>query len=413
MSAHACELGRARLQNSIPPTTTAEALQLEVAQAEREGCFIDVGFWGGVVPSSMGELSTLLADERILGVKAFLSPLPAAAGYEALSPEQLNAAARILTARTAPVVVGDHSLPPLSLPLLVHCELFTNAETEALSRSVLAPSEHRSATATRRSFAAFASTRPPSFERRAIEALLKVVAQHPQLAAHIVHLSDAGSLPMITEARRTGGYADGRLSIETCPHYLRFVAESIPDGETRLKCLPPIRDGPNRERLWDGLASGAIDMIASDHSPCLPEMRALESGDFFLAWAGISGLQFSLPATWSEAHSPTRNHTISDLAMWWSERPAKLCGQLHRKGSLRVGKDADLVVWRPEELALTDTAYHRHPGSPYAGDPQLRGRIERTYLRGREVFRRDAAAGGRVHEEERGCGRTLRRRPAQ
>ncbi|KAL1530737.1 hypothetical protein AB1Y20_001636 [Prymnesium parvum] len=371
--------------NSLPPTVSVAALQLELASSAEEGLHVDVGLWGGVVPSSLarGELPPLLADRRVLGLKAFLSPLPPAAGYEALTPPQLHAAG-VAAARA-------------SVPLLVHCELMSAEEMARLQARAAA--DERGA----RRFAAFLATRPAEFERRAIEALVGVATEIESLRAHVVHLSDAGSLPMLQRAKRE---LRGRLSVETCPHYLFFAAEEIPDGETRLKCLPPIRSASNRELLWQALLNGTIDMLASDHSPCAPGLRHLSSGDFLGAWAGISGLQSSLQATWTPARA--RGVTPLELARWWSERPARLAGLHARKGSIEVGKDADLVVWEPDAAGLSDRLYTRHPGSPYAGRADLLGRVRATFVRGRQAFvDHPAELSGPSHGAA--CGQILQR----
>ena len=114
------------------------------------------------------------------------------------------------------------------------------------------------------------------------------------------------------------------MSAETCPHYLTFDAGSIPDGATRFKCCPPIRDAANRERLWQGLAGGLVDLVASDHSPCPPELKRPGSGDFGAAWGGIASLQLSLPAVWTAARS--RGHGLADVARWMADRPAARSG---------------------------------------------------------------------------------------
>jgi len=81
---------------------------------------------------------------------------------------------------------------------------------------------------------------------------------------HIVHLVTAQALDDIRQARAEGL----PITVETCPHYLHFAAEKIPDGSTLHKCAPPIRSAENREQLWKALRNGAIDLIATDHSPC-------------------------------------------------------------------------------------------------------------------------------------------------
>eukprot|EP00929_Paragymnodinium_shiwhaense_P047961 TRINITY_DN24320_c0_g1_i2.p1 TRINITY_DN24320_c0_g1~~TRINITY_DN24320_c0_g1_i2.p1 ORF type:complete len:494 (-),score=53.56 TRINITY_DN24320_c0_g1_i2:371-1852(-) len=328
--------------NSVPPTTTLEALDLEHSAANNSSLFVDVGYWGGVIPSSVGtDLEKLVRDERVLGIKAFLSPLPAAAGYQAVSPEELHS--------SAPAIAGAR------IPLLVHCELMSIEEIDEL----VAEAEAKNAP---RKFETFLHTRPRKFEQRAIDVLISAADQNPDLRAHIVHLSDADSLERIRQARRrlgrvnvSGAASINRLTVETCPHYLAFSAEEIPDGETRLKCLPPIREAENRERLWAALQEGVIDMVATDHSPCTPDLRQLGSGNFLKAWAGLSGLQFGPAATWTAAK--TRQFTESDLALWWSEEPAKFAGLWQWKGSLEEGKHADFVVWDAGVGALGSSSF--------------------------------------------------------
>jgi allantoinase len=196
---------------------------------------------------------------------------------------------------------------------------------------------------------------------------------------HVLHLSSSDALPMIRSARTDGV----RLTAETCPHYLVFTAEEVLDGSTQYKCCPPIREADNRERLWRGLADGTLDCVVSDHSPCTPDLKRLDTGDFGLAWGGIAGLQVGLPAVWTEARR--RGHRLLDVARWMAERPAALAG-LQRKGQLALGYDADFAVLAPDEAFVVDPAklHHRNPVTPYAGRA-LAGVVRSTWLRGREV----------------------------
>lgn len=178
------------------------------------------------------------------------------------------------------------------------------------------------------------------------------------------------------------------MTAETCPHYLVFESDSIADGATALKCAPPIREHANREQLWDALRRGILGMIASDHSPCSPELRELESGDFTKAWGGIASLEIGLAAVWTEAES--RGFGLTDIARWMCEAPARLAGLHGRKGRIEPGLDADLFAWDPQAEQVVDAARlrQRHPVTPYAG-MRLRGRVERTWVRGNEVFGAD------------------------
>jgi allantoinase len=198
---------------------------------------------------------------------------------------------------------------------------------------------------------------------------------------HIVHHSSADSLSLLGAAKAAGL----KFTAETCPHYLTFAAEEIPDGATEFKCCPPIRERENREQLWRALGSGTIDLIVSDHSPCPPEMKLRASGDFLKAWGGISSLQLRLSSVWTEGKR--RGHSIADLTRWLCDAPAKLVGLDKRKGRLAVGCDADVVIWNPEKQfrVAGEALHHRHKLTPYEGR-MLSGIVEKTFLRGRKIY---------------------------
>jgi len=215
-------------------------------------------------------------------------------------------------------------------------------------------------------------------ECRAIETVI-AAARKTGCRVHIVHLSGAGALPALSAAR-----ADGvRISVETCPHYLALHAEEIADGQTQFKCCPPIRDAANAERLWEALADGVIDFVVSDHSPCPPELKRLEAGDFSLAWGGISSLQLGLPVVWTEARR--RGHTLAEVMLWMAARPAAYLG-ITSKGRIEVGRSADFSVFAPDETFEVDAAAlrHRNPVTPYQGRT-LSGVVRQTYLGGERV----------------------------
>ncbi len=350
--------------NSIPPTTTREGFAAKRAAA-RGHCAVDVGFWGGVVPGNAGELAGLAAD-GVRGFKCFLVD----SGVEEFG------------------WVGERDLTPamqilagLDVPLLVHAELAgpIDAATAQL------------ANADPRSYATYLASRPPAAEEQAI-ALVTRLCRETRARTHIVHHSAATALPQLAAARAEGL----PLSAETCPHYLHFTAEAIPDGATPFKCAPPIREAANRELLWRALADGVLDLVASDHSPCSPSLKAIEAGDFVAAWGGVSGLQLALSVVWTEAQR--RGHSLVDLARWMSAAPAKLAGLSAKKGAIAAGRDADFVVFDDGQTHGVTPAsiHHRHKVTPYAGET-LRGVVHATYVRGVCIAR-----DGRVLETERG-----------
>jgi allantoinase len=333
--------------NSIPPTVDVAALETKRKAAQGQ-VHVDVGFWGGAVPGNLAELRGL-HDAGVFGFKCFLLH-SGVDEFPQLSADDLD--------RYLEVLAGFPAL------LLVHAE-----DSQAVAR---APDPHGER------YADFLRSRPRGSENVAVAQVIES-ARWTGGRVHVLHLSSSDALPMLASARRDGV----AVSVETCPHYLTFDAETIADGATLFKCCPPIREAENRERLWRGLGEGVIDQVVSDHSPCTPELKRLDIGDFGVAWGGIASLQLSLPAVWTAARA--RGHRLVDVVRWMAERPAEVAG-LRRKGHIALGGDADLCVFAPDEAFVVDPTrlHHRHPVTPYAGRP-LAGVVRGTWLRGRRV----------------------------
>ncbi|PYQ68416.1 MAG: allantoinase AllB [Acidobacteria bacterium] len=338
--------------NSVPATTSAEALSAKVAAATGR-TFVDVGFWGGVVPGNERDLAGM-AEKGVPGFKCFLVP----SGV----PEFGHVGERDLAAALPEIA-------RLGRVLLVHAED---------PRYLPTPSS-----AADRRYSAYLATRPSRAEDEAV-ALLARLCRNTGARIHVVHLSSADALTEIARARAEGL----PFSAETCPHYLFFAAEEVPDGATEFKCAPPIRDRANRERLWEGLRDGTIDMVVSDHSPSPPELKKREAGDFLSAWGGISSLQLRLPAVWTAARA-RGGVDLERMSAWLSAAPARLAGMEGRKGTLVPGADADLVVWNPEQTfeVRPEEIHHRHKLTPYAGRT-LAGVVETVFLAGEKIFER-------------------------
>ena len=338
--------------NSIPPTTTREGLAAKRAAAAGH-CAVDVGFWGGVVPGNAGELPGLVAD-GVRGFKCFMVD----SGVEEFGW------CRELDLRIAmPILAG------LGVPLLCHAEVAGPIEAAARDLAGMDPRHYRT----------YLASRPPAAEEEAI-ALIARLCRETRARTHVVHHSAASALGQLRAARAEGL----PLTAETCPHYLHFIAETIPDGATPYKCAPPIREAANRELLWAALAEGVLGLVASDHSPCAPHLKAQEQGDFMTAWGGVSGLQLALAVVWTEAR--LRGHTLADVARWMCTGPAALAGLTGRKGAIADGHDADLVAFADGEVQTVAPAHihHRHKVTPYAGEDLL-GVVHATYLRGIRV----------------------------
>jgi allantoinase len=346
--------------NSVPPTLDAESLAAKRAAADGQ-CHVDVGFWAGAVPSSLGSLKALA--DGVFGHKCFLvdSGVPE---FPPLDAAQLESA-------MAEIAEFDGML-------IVHAE----------DAAEIASAPH----ADGRQYADFVASRPEAAELRAIEVVIDA-ARRTGARAHVVHLAAASALPALRAAR-----ADGvRISVETCPHYLALSADQVGDGRTEFKCCPPVRDRANQQALWEGLVARDIDVVVSDHSPCPPEMKGLDTGDFGAAWGGISSLQLGLSIVWTKA----REHGVdlADVSRWMSTAPADLVG-LGRKGRIAPGADADLVVFAPDESFTVDPdrLRHRHRLTPYAG-ATLTGAVRQVFLRGRPVTADDPPSGALLTPE--------------
>lgn len=269
--------------NCIPATTTPEALATKLA-AGRGSRWVDVGFWGGVVPGNAQQLGPLF-DAGVLGFKCFLIP-SGVAEFPCVTESDLRPALAQLKA--------------LGAVLIVHAELPGPVEEALEARAGVNQSDPRR-------YSAFLSSRPRKAEDEAVALMIRL-CRETGCRIHIVHHSSADALPALRGAR-----SDGLpITVETCPHYLCLAAEDVPDGATEYKCCPPIRERENNERLWSALEEGLIEMIVSDHSPCPPEMKLRDSGDFLRAWGGISSLQLRLPLMWTAARR--RDCSLHDLA---------------------------------------------------------------------------------------------------
>lgn len=351
--------------NCIPATTSAAAAALK-REHLKDQRFVDIAFWGGVVPGNLAELEGL-ARFGVPGCKCFLCP----SGVDEF-PHVDRA-------------VLEEALPKmreLGLTLLVHAE--SPGPLEIAERLISSNDDPRA-------YRTYLRSRPAAAEDEAIAMVIELCRKH-RARAHIVHLSSASALPLLRAAR-----ADGvQVSAETCLHYLAFSAEDIEPGDTRFKCAPPIREAANRELLWGGLLDGTLSMVVSDHSPCTPNLKRLAEGDFMQAWGGISSLQLGLSVLYTLARD--RGVSLAQVVQWSSTAPAALAGLAGRKGALQVAADADFVVWddtasftvEPERLR------HRHQVTPYAGR-QLFGVVDRTFVRGKQVYDRAEGVSSTPH----------------
>ncbi|OCH94586.1 allantoinase [Obba rivulosa] len=345
--------------NSIPPTTTVENLEIKRKTAEGQ-CWTDVAFWGGVIPGNQDHLKPLV-DAGVKGFKCFLIE-SGVDEFPCVDERDLRLAMQEL--HGCPTVLCFHA----ELDKSEHAESHTEPQDPTL-------------------YSTFLSSRPQQLEFDAITLITSLHKQYPSLRLHIVHLSAALALPLIRAAKASGL----PLTVETCFHYLYLSAEHIPHGRPEFKCCPPVREGTNRDALWDALLDGTIDCVVSDHSPCVASLKKIDEGDVMSAWGGISTLGLGLSLLYTEGSK--RGVSIRQIVDWVCKKTAEHAGLAHRKGQLKVGYDADLIIWdsKAEFKVTKESLNFKNKLTPYEG-LTLRGRVRKTFLRGNLIY--DADAGG-------------------
>lgn len=380
--------------NAIPPTTTMNGLKEKVAAAQGK-CWVDVGFYGGIVPGNVAELKPLV-QAGVRGFKGFLID----SGVEEFpAVSSLDIAKVFAELADEPTTVMFHAemIPPVSASV---------GDDVQWSLPPLEP------TGPLEKYQTFLDSRPSSFEVYAILQILALAHLAPKLPLHVVHLSATEAIPMLREARLKG--VD--ITAETCFHYLSLAAEKIQDGDTRHKCCPPIRSESNQDGLWTemlDIPDSVIKTVVSDHSPCTPNLKLLPShvpgavpepkqaagccsstnkGDFFSAWGGISSVGLGLSILWTEAmrRKLDVDETLVNVARWCCSNTAKQVGLEHRKGDLKVGMDGDICVFDDQSTFDVEpsTMLFRNKCSPYEGKT-LKGFAKQTWLRGQNVHTRE------------------------
>lgn len=395
--------------NAIPPTTTVSGLQEKIKAAQGQ-CWVDVGFYGGIIPGNEGELKALVR-EGVRGFKGFLID-SGVDEFPAVSSSDIAKVFAELADEPTTVMFHAEMIPPIADSV---------GDDVQTSLPPLAPHGPLNA------YSTFLESRPPSFETYAVEEILSLAHLAPNLPLHIVHLSAMQAIPLLRKARAQGI----NITAETCPHYLSLAAEQVALGDTRHKCCPPIRTQSNQDRLWEELGEhegeGVIKTVVSDHSPCTPDLKMLPthvpghvppvkgvagtlpvdqdgSGDFFSAWGGISSVGLGLPILWTEmsrrgliADDMLRDKALMNVAKWCCVNTAAQVGLEKVKGELAVGFDADICVFDDEAEWVVEpsTMLFRNKCSPYQGRV-MKGMVKETLLRGQKIFVRDGANAGFV-----------------
>ena len=281
--------------------------------------------------------------------------------------------------------------------LQVHCE------DPVLIDAAVASALHRGNTAAR-----YHATSRPAYAEGVATARAMAFARAADAPVHVVHLSSADALRHVREAKALGLL----VSAETCPHYLALTDERYEAADelevAKVVISPPLRTVDDRDAMWAGLAAGDLDLIATDH---VPDRAAVEKGDptrgvsFDQISNGAPGIETLLAIAYSEGVARGRL-TVERLVDVLATTPARRFG-LRRKGSIEVGKDADLVLFDPHarRTLRADELHHTSDYTPYEGF-EVEGEVRSVFIRGRDVIRDGAFVG------DRGYGRFVEREGA-
>ena len=337
--------------NANPVTTNINAFDLK-KQATQDKLHVNCGFYGGVIPGNEKDIEPLI-NAGVFGIKGFLID-SGIDEFPNVTKDDLE--------KIAPI------LAKFNVPLLLHCEI---GERKNIPQVHNKPKSYR----------AYLASRPTEWELNALKITLDIQEKY-SIRTHIVHLSAAKGLQSINYHKKF----TEKLTVETCPHYLFFNAEDIPDASPIFKCAPPIREKENNDALWKGLINNEFNFLASDHSPAPPELKKLDDGNLMEAWGGVAGLQFTLPVVWTAGLK--KGLTLETLIPLLTINPAKFLGINHKKGELKKGFDADITVWNEEEtFTVTEEGIaHKHKATPYLNH-QLKGKIIHTFVNGEQVVK--------------------------
>ncbi|ODQ68004.1 allantoinase [Nadsonia fulvescens var. elongata DSM 6958] len=381
--------------NAIPPTTTVTNLKTKL-DAAQDQCWVDTGFWGGVIPGNETDLVPLI-ENGVRGFKCFLMN-SGVDEFPHVEVKDIEKAMNHLKDQNTVLMFHAEMLPAPGTINADNVRHYTspccgggydNVSEHPESDIYLAYPNDEDDKEDPTLYKSYLCSRPDYLETTAISKVISLSRQAPQLNLHIVHLATSLALNMIERAKNSGV----KLTVETCFHYLHFYAEDIPSRHTEFKCAPPIRSRSNRDALFDALRKGLIQSVVSDHSPCTADIKYLDEGDFFKAWGGIASVGLGLPILWTESQKQSERNShlpaisLADISRWTSWNTAKQVGLLHSKGSIEVGKDADFCIFDPEQKVTVDVKklWFKNKLTPYNGET-LTGVVHQTVLRGLVVY---------------------------
>lgn len=350
--------------NNLPATIDRETIALKKRSAGGKN-YVDYAFYGGLVPHNLGRLHEL-SEAGAAAFKCFV----ATCGF-GVSGDFKNVDDYAL-------YQGMKELKSLDGTLSIHCE--NAAVCDGLARDSVKNGK--------KDMRSYLDSRPIFAEAEAVRRVL-YFGKITGCRLHFVHLSCAEAVEEVVAAKALGM----DVTIETCPHYLCLTDEDCIKIGADAKCSPPIRNRECVEALWEKVFGGDIDILASDHSPCPPAMKASEENDMFQAWGGLSSCQNMLDLMFDEAVQK-RGLPVYTLMKLLSSSPARIFG-LKEKGGIAIGKDADLVLLSPNDpyVLQEKDLYYRHKHSAYVGRT-IACQVKQTFVRGCLVYDRERGIPG-------------------
>jgi len=339
--------------NSTPPTINRRELKKKRDVAVGQSV-VDYGQWGGFVDNNLTDLADLNMD-GVVGFKAFASN--SGVDFERVDDDMIYAGLKKM------VEMGNF--------------IGLHAENEFVTR-YLSQEIQKTGRIDR---AGWCESRPPETE---LEAIIRSCywAKITGGNLHIVHVSIPEGLRVISNAKKEGVH----ITAETCPHFLFFDQADFERIGPAAKCAPPIRSRESVDELWKCVADGLVDVIGSDHSPCIWSEKEKGMENIWKAWGGISGMQTMLSVLLTEGFHK-RGLPLTSLVRLLTTNPARLYGLDDQKGSIQVGLDADLVVVDLDrEWVLTkEQLFYKNQHSAYVGY-SFKGMVVQTFVRGKIVY---------------------------
>ncbi|NKJ44407.1 allantoinase AllB [Novosphingobium sp. SG720] len=355
------------MPNTNPPTGTVEALNLKLKQAET--AYVDFGIYGLLGESNIDELEALI-EGGVAAFKCFMG----------------NTFGNLPSPPSGAILEGFEIVAKHGYRVALHAE----------NASIMARRQKKLMAAGRCDPLAHLDARPPVV---AVEAVARaaILAEWTGARIHILHVSSGDELRPLREAKLRG--VD--ITAETCPHYLLLDEHAYTDKKSLIRVNPPVREKVHQDQLWQGVADGTIDMIATDHAPHSHDEKHRD--DIWTADCGFTGVQTQMPLMLSQVVSGRM--TITQYVKMTSLAPAKAFGLYPRKGALLPGSDADIVIVDLDRETVVDSADLQSKGNstPFQGWV-ARGAPIHTLVRGRFVMR-----DGQLCTDAKGHGRNIRR----